>query len=176
MNIEQTLALIQKRRSVRRFTDQRVKREHLELLGEAAIWAPSGSNAQAWQLVVVDDENMLQRLTAFLPGILQTPPALVCLCVDYERELDRAGKMGVEVLGMMDVAMAAQNIMLAAEAIGLSSCVVRGFHEIVIETALKLPEHIKPELLVIVGYPHKPVRVPTRRPLSEVLHWQEYGQ
>ena len=176
MDIEETLALIMKRRSVRRFSERKIEKRQLELLVEAAIWAPSGSNAQARQFVVVDDEATLQRLTAFLPGILQTPPSLICLCIDYEREFVRAGKMGVEILGVMDVSMAAQNIMLAAEAMGLGSCAIRGFHREVIEMALSLPKHVKPELLVTVGYPQKPVTTPARRPQSEVLHWQKYGE
>ena len=116
---------------------------------EAAIWAPSGSNAQAWQFVVVDDENMLNRLTAFLPGVLQAPPALLCLCIDYQRELDRAGKLGGDVLGIMDVSMAAQNKMLSAKAMNLGSCEIRGFYEDVIRMALALPEYVKQELFLI---------------------------
>lgn len=143
----------------------------MELLVEAPIWAPSGSNAQAWQFVVVDDVATLQRLTAFLPGVLQVPPAMICLCVDYQRELARAGKLGREILGIMDISMAAQNIMLAAEALHLGSCAIRGFNEEVIKMALVLPEQVKPELLVIVGKPLQSVKAPAHRPLSEVLHW-----
>jgi nitroreductase len=95
MDLGQMMELIKGRRSIRRFSKEKIDKKQLETLVEAAIWAPSGSNAQAWQFIVVDDEIMLQRLTAFLPGVLQAPPALICLCVDYRRELDRAGKLGV---------------------------------------------------------------------------------
>ncbi len=176
MDLGQVMKLIKGRRSIRRFSKEKIDRKQLEILVEAAIWAPSGSNAQAWQFVVVDDENMLQRLTAFLPGVLQAPPALICLCVDYRREYNRAGKLGVDVLGIMDVSMAAQNIMLAAKTMNLGSCAVKGFNEEVIRMALALPENVKPELLVILGYPEKPVKAPVRRPLEEVLHWQKYRQ
>ncbi|HOO11635.1 MAG TPA: nitroreductase family protein [Bacillota bacterium] len=176
MDLGQMMELIKGRRSIRRFSKEKIDKKQLETLVEAAIWAPSGSNAQAWQFIVVDDEIMLQRLTAFLPGVLQAPPALICLCVDYRRELDRAGKLGCDVLGIMDVSMAAQNIMLAAKAMGLGSCVIRGFNEEVMRMALSLPEDVKPELLVILGYPEKPDKAPVRRPLDEVLHWQKYRQ
>lgn len=176
LDLKQTMELIKLRRSVRRFSEEKIDRKQLETLVEAAIWAPSGSNAQAWQFVVVDDGGTLQRLTAFLPGVLQAPPAMVCLCVDYERELDRAGKLGGDVLGIMDISMAAQNIMLAATALNLGSCAIRGFNEEVVKMALDLPEHVKPELLVILGYPQKPAKAPARRPLDEVLHWQKYRQ
>ena len=176
MDLEQTMELIKGRRSIRRFSKEKIDRKQLETLVEEAVWAPSGSNAQAWQFVVVDDESMLNRLMALLPGVLQAPPALICLCIDYQRELDRAGKLGVDVLGIMDVSMAAQNIMLAAKTMNLGSCAVKGFNEEVIRMALALPENVKPELLVILGYPEKPVKAPVRRPLEEVLHWQKYRQ
>jgi len=172
MELEQMMALIKQRRSIRRFSKGKIERWQLELLVEAAIWAPSGSNAQAWQFVVVDDAATLQRLTAFLPGVLQAPPAMICLCVDYQRELAQAGKLGVKILGIMDISMAAQNIMLAAETLHLGSCAIRGFNEDVIKMALVLPEQVKPELLVIVGKPLQPAKAPTRRPLGEVLRWQ----
>ena len=174
MELEQMMVLIKQRRSIRRFSEKKIERRELEMLVEAAIWAPSGSNAQSWQFIVVDDAVTLQRLTSFFPGVLQAPPAMICLCVDYQRALARAGKLGVEVLGIMDISMAAQNIMLAAETLHLGSCAVRGFNEEVIKMALALPEQVKPELLVMVGNPLVPVKVPMRRPLNEVLHWQKY--
>ncbi len=177
MAVEYMLNIIKQRRSLRRFSEEKIEKSQLETLIEAAIWAPTGSNAQAWQFVVIDDEVMIRRLTAFLPGVLQPPPAIICLCIDYEREQKRAGKLGVEVLGIMDVSMAAQNIMLVAAAMQLGSCAVRGFNEDVIKKALSLPQFVRPELLVLIGRtPGTPGRVkpPGRRPLKEVLHWQKY--
>ncbi len=174
MDLDQTMELIKKRRSVRRFSDTKIDRDKLKTLTEAAIWAPTGSNAQAWQFVVVDDDDMLRRLTAFLPGVLQPPPAMVCLCIDYAREQRLAGKLGAEVLGKMDVAMAAQNVMLVATAMGLGSCVIRGFNEDIVRKALYLPQPVKPELIVLIGQPLQRTEPPLRRPLKEVLHWQKY--
>lgn len=174
MKIEQTMELIKKRRSIRRFSKEKVDRIQIKLLIEAAIWAPSGSNAQAWKFVVLDDETALRRITGFLPGVLQTPPAMICLCVDYRLELERAGKLGVEILGIMDISMAAQNIMLAAQTMHLGSCAIRGFNENVIKLALNLPQHIKPELLIILGKPLESVKAPTRKSVEDVLLWQKY--
>ena len=82
MELEQMMVLIKQRRSIRRFSEKKIERRELEMLVEAAIWAPSGSNAQSWQFIVVDDAVTLQRLTSFFPGVLQAPPAMICLCVD----------------------------------------------------------------------------------------------
>lgn len=174
MDLSQMLCLIKKRRSIRQFSDKKIERHQLEMLIEAALWAPSGSNAQAWHFVVVDDGTTLKRLTAFLPGVLEPPPAIICLCVDYERERKLAGKLGVEVLGKMDVSMAAQNIMLGATSMQLGSCAIRGFNEDIINMAIGLPQNVKPELIVTIGYPLREAKPPKRRTLKEVLHWQKY--
>ncbi len=175
MDYERIMKLIMERRSIRRFNEKKVERKQLKILVEAATWAPSGSNAQAWQFIVLDDEVKLKRLTAFLPGITQCPAAMICLCVDYKREIERAGKLGKEVLGIMDISMAAQNIMLTATSMQLGSCAIRGFSEEVVAMALNLPKNVKPELIVIIGYSEQPIRIPNRKSLEEVLHWQKYN-
>ena len=174
MEEQQMMAVLQGRRSIRRFSAQPLARELLTQLVVAACWAPSGSNAQAWQYVAVDDPEKLARLTAFLPGVLAPPPALICLCLDRERETARAGQLGEEVLGVMDLSMAAQNIMLYAHCLGLGSCAVRGFHPTVVRTALALPPQVTPELIIVLGYPAQQPKAPARRPLEEVLHWNVY--
>lgn len=175
MDLEQISNLIKQRRSVRHFKSKKVEREKLERMVELATWAPSGSNAQAWKFIVLDEEDMLKRLTAFLPGVSQPPAAMICLCVDYKLEYKRAGKLGEKVLGIMDISMAAQNIMLTATTLQLGSCAIRGFNEDVVKMALNLPEHVRPELMVIIGYPLLPAKAPARRPLEEILYWQKHN-
>lgn len=176
MDYKELITLIKQRRSIRSFKNKNVERWQIERLIEAAIWAPSGSNAQAWHFVAIDDPYNLRRLSAFLPGVWKTPPTMICLCIDCELEYIRAGKLGVETLGIMDIAMAAQNIMLMAEVLHLGSCVIKGFNSDVLKIALSLPDHIKPELLMVIGYPLKPAKAPSRKPLNQILHWQQYQQ
>jgi len=75
----------------------------------------------------------------------------------------------------MDIAMAAQNILLTATENDLGSCVIRALSQAAIQSLLHLPSHVMPELIVSLGYPAKPAKVPSRRPGEEVVHWEEYG-
>jgi len=64
MNADELLTLIRERRSVRRYTAEPVADEDVERMVEAALWAPSGSNRQPWQLTVVRDEEIIKQAGA----------------------------------------------------------------------------------------------------------------
>ena len=176
MNADYVLEIIKGRRSIRRFTDQEVGRDTLRTLIEAAVWAPSGSNAQAWEFVVLchDDKELMSRMTAFLPGLTTPPPAMIWLCLDRAKEKAKAGKLGLDVMGVMDISMAAQNIMLMAHALGLATCAIGSFNADVARMALELPEHVTPELMLILGYPGEPGFAPPRPPVEQNIHWRKY--
>ncbi len=169
------ITAILERRSVRRFARRGVEPEKLGHLVKAAIWAPSGSNIQALHFIVVTAPDMLTALKSVAPGLFSLPPAVIAICVDRQRAMSKGGTGG-SLLGMMDACFAAQNILLAAQAEGLGTCVIRSFHQGSVRTLLQCPQEVVPELLVTVGYPEEPLpRAPRRRPWSEVVHLERYA-
>ncbi|ATW25015.1 nitroreductase family protein [Candidatus Formimonas warabiya] len=165
---------IKSRRSIRLFTDQSVTTEALTKLVEAGCWAPSGSNAQAWEYLIVTDPALMKKVLRFSPGLFQVPPAMIFVCTDRERALKKAGEMGRDLMCLLDGAMAAQNIMLQAHAMGLGTCVLKGFDQKAAQIILGMPENIIPELLIIVGVAKEAPQPPGRRPVKEVLHWERW--
>ena len=159
------------RRSIRQFTDQPVERETVrELLG-AAILAPSASNRQPWRFVVLDDPALVQKIRAFSPGIGGSPPCLILFCLDGRHlPVQRDGTID-RTCGIIDLSMAAENLMLAAVDRGLGTCVIKSFHPQIVKKILNLPEHIYPEFLVTLGYPKQHAAMPRRRPLEEVTSY-----
>jgi nitroreductase len=170
-----TLDLLKTRRSVRTFANEPVSEAVLEELIEAGCWAPSGSNAQAWNFVVLRDKERIRKLQRFSPGLFVTPPAAIVVCVDKERAFNKGGELGRDVMSLFDVAMATQNILLMAHAKGLGACVLRGFDQSAYRLLLEMPDHISPELLIILGVPKSVPKAPPRRPLSEVMHTERWG-
>jgi nitroreductase len=163
---------IKGRRSVRLFTDEKINKDTLEKLVQAGCWAPSGSNAQAWAFVVLTDEKVIKKVLRFSPGLFQVPPAMIFICTDRERAFQKGGELGRDVMCLLDTAMAAENIMLQAYAMGLGTCVLKGFDQKAVQILLNLPDHIVPELLIILGVPKSVPKAPKRRPLEEVLYWE----
>lgn len=163
------------RRSVRNFTDQPIPREIIRKVLQAAVYAPTGGNVQSWRFVVLEGLASINMIKAVSPGLLGNPPALIVIATDRAWAFDKGGELGRDVLTVMDAAMAAQNILLAAYNFGLGSCPIKSFNVPGLQKLLNLPEHIFPELEVSLGYPARAPVAPKRRPLDEVVYFDTYG-
>ncbi|HEY9078305.1 MAG TPA: nitroreductase family protein [Anaerolineaceae bacterium] len=147
-----TLDAIFTRRSVRRFTNQPVPAELVEILLRAAMNAPSASNKQPWRFIVIDDRTMLEQITTFHPyaQMLKEAALAVLICGDETSQ-------NQEGYWVEDCSAATQNLLLATHALGLGA-VWLGIHPNRERTAkitavCQLPETIHPVSLVAVGYP-----------------------
>ena len=165
---------IRNRRSVRRYQADSIPLDRLTRLVELGVWAPSGGNAQTWRFVIVTRPEIIRALHAVAPGMLSIPPAVIAICQDKKLAFQRGGKLGQECTSVMDAAMAAQNIMLAAFAHGLGTCPILSFHSEAVARILGLPEGIEAELLIAIGKPAgQPV--PPTRTVGDVLFINQYG-
>jgi nitroreductase len=167
---------IKGRRSVRKYKSKPVEREITDKLLEAARWAPSGGNIQPWLFIVVEDQGILEMVRKISPGYFGEAPLAILICSDKTRAHRIGGTLGRDYLTIADCAMAAQNIQLAAYALGLGTCVVKSFSQRAMKEILDIPEGIEPELLVIVGYPCNIPAPPRRIPLNDILFLNKYGQ
>ncbi|MCC6029336.1 MAG: nitroreductase family protein [Candidatus Korarchaeum sp.] len=160
--------VIKGRRSIRDFDIKEIPDEHLRIILEAGIWAPSGSNMQPWEFILIKDRELLERVKLFSPGLFGRPAAVVIICINRKIS-ERAGKLS-ELMPVMDISMAAQNMMLMAYALGIGSCPVVSFNKAALRELLNIPPHIEPMLMVTLGYPKEMPKPPKRRPLEEVVH------
>jgi len=167
------LKAIMERRSVRSFQADHVPEDRLRRLVEAGIWAPSGGNAQTWRFIIVTDGVSIRRLKMLSPGLLGNPPAVIVICQNIAEAERKGAKLGKEVLSLMDSAMAAQNIILAAYAEGLGTCIVRSFHPGGVQKLLKLPQYVEPQILISVGVPASVPKPPKRN--FDIVSFQEYN-
>ena len=166
---------IKGRRSVRSFVDKPVERAVLERLIEAAIWAPSGGNAQTWRFVAVSDPDRIQRIKTVSPGLLGDPTAVIVVCQDLAEARAKGSTLGEGFLAPVDAAMATQNMLLAAHAEGLGTCVIASFHRRAVGRLLGVPETVEPMLLVSVGWPDITPDAPARRG-ENVVSFEVYGE
>jgi nitroreductase len=168
----QVFDVIKQRRSVRFYTDEAIDEDKLKKLVEAAIWAPSAGNIHAWNIVIVQRKGDIELIKAVSPGMLGNATALMILCADKRRAYDKGGEVGRDVLSIMDIAIAAQNICLEATELGLGSCIIKSFNQDAVRELLDLPENISPELVVSLGYPRSIPNPPPRRKIEDtVISW-----
>lgn len=170
------LEAIRRRRTVRKFKDQDVADEQVEALLEAAMYAPSRLNKRPWHVVVVRDPETRRQIAeqVAVHSFLERAPVL----------LVAVAQPHVSPTWPMDVSAAIQNMLLAAEALGLGAVWVGapgtvqwGAVEDTLRSLLAIPEDVRIAALVGVGHPVQEVAPhdkerhfdPTR------IHYEKWG-
>ncbi|NKY78991.1 nitroreductase family protein [Nocardiopsis dassonvillei] len=167
------------RRAVRAFADRPVDDSLLDPMLDAMLAAPSASNKQAWAFVAVRERRALRLLRAFSPGIIELPPLVVAACFDRSRAVGGSGNSTDSGdswdEGMLCVAMAVENLLLAAHCLGLGGCPSGSFRRGPVRRLLGLPDHLEPLLLVPIGHPARPLAPAPRRDRNEVVSHERWG-
>ena len=167
---------IKSRRSVRAFTQEDVSKEEVEKLIDAARWAPSAGNIQPWEFIVVRKPEIKRKLSsaALHQTFIEEAPVVIVVCANQIRSGRGYGARGVHLYCLQDTAAATQNMLLAACALGLATCWVGAFKEEEAKKALNLPKGVRPVAIIPVGHPAKKPMARSRRPISEIVHYETY--
>ena len=177
------LDLIRTRRSIRRYTRDAVPADVVEQLLTAATWAPSAHNRQPWRFVVIADGQTKHRLAAVMGDQLRRDlaadgrspefierdagrsfarltgaPLLILInltMADMDIYPDEHRARNEAVMATQSTAMAGQNLLLAAHALGLGACWVCAplFCPTIVRETLDLPADWQPQGLITLGYP-----------------------
>ena len=172
MNI---LDVIQHRRSVRDFTDQKIPESAITALVEALRWAPSAGNLQSRKFYFVFNEDIRNKLAQTglkqdFVSFIARAPLVVVACADHQIAA-RYGERGVNLYCIQDTAASVQNLLLAAHDLGLGTCWVGAFKEEKVSEIIDLPDHIRPVVIVPVGYPARTPKAPDRVPRADAVEW-----
>lgn len=149
------LEVIHQRKSVRHFTDQSVSKEQIETLLRAGMAAPTAVNRQPWMFYVIRQREVLDTLSQQLPyaKMLKQAPAAIVVCGDMEK----AGNLKDKGYWVQDCAAATQNILLAAESLGLGAVWTASYpyddRTKAVIKALDLPQNHIPLNVIPIGYP-----------------------
>lgn len=193
--------LARTRRSIRRYSPEPVAASLIEALLDAASWAPSAHNRQPWRFCVVQstavkttlsarmaeawrrdlagdgaDPLEIERRVAISQARLTGAPVLIVPCVTLE-EMDAypdpVRSQAEWTMAVQSVALACQNLLLAAHAAGLGACWMCAplFVPALVRQVLTLPEVWQPQAILTLGYPAE-VRTRTRAPLAEYVVWR----
>ena len=169
-----TLTVISQRKSVRHFTDREISDGQVEVLLRAAMAAPSAKNKQVWEFVVLNERSRLDRLAMLLPyaKMLSQAPVAIVVCGDVSKNTEESTLNWVS-----DCSAAAENLLLAAESLGLGAVWTAAFPYVDRVAAVRqvtgVPENITPLAVIPVGYPAKAEPVKDKwRP--EKIHYNQW--
>ena len=185
----ETMEALKERRSVRKYKPDPVSDEALTTILEAARWAPSWANTQCWKFIVVRDPATKEKLARALRWTVPdkenpaTPafsnaPVVVVACA----QRGRAGFYKGEHLTdkgdywfMFDVALAMQNLALAAHSIGLGTVHVGLFDAKEVAKLLNVPDDVAVVEMTPLGYPDEQPPAPRRKELAEIVFQEKYS-
>ncbi len=197
---QNVITWLKSRRSIRRYQQTPVGSELLEKVMAAATWAPSAHNRQPWRFAIISKTIVKKRLALAMGEKLRKDlaadgvsskaiekdadrsykriteaPTLVLVCLtmqDMDSYPDSNRRSKEWLMAVQSTAMAGQNLLLAAHALGLGACWMCAplFCPEVVTDALRLPSDWQPQGLITMGYPAE-IRQKTRLPLSKVTRF-----
>ncbi|WP_413374673.1 oxygen-insensitive NADPH nitroreductase [Alkalihalobacillus sp. 1P02AB] len=179
--------LIQSHRSIRKFTNEEVSDDVLENVIESARRAPTSHNVQAYSLLVIRDQEKKENL-AKLSGnqkYVAECPVFFVIVADYYRlkrvselhnEPFEVGEIEQVMVGSVDAALVAENLLLASRAYGLGGVMIGGIRNQSEEVAkvLQLPEYTFPVMGLCIGYPDQLPDQKPRLPKEAVVFYDQY--
>ena len=162
LEVNPVLSNMMARRSIRKYLDKPVEHEKLEVIVRAGINAPSGMNRQPWIIRVVEDQKLIADVTEVykrnnpdqvkrdkdFKNMFRNAPNLICVCTPAED-------------GALDAGLLGENMMLAAQSMGLGTCCLGGPVRFLNSNAdakffldrLDIPEGYKLNYILAIGYP-----------------------
>jgi glutathione peroxidase-family protein len=152
MEVNPVLSNIMARRSIRKYLDKPVEHEKLETIALAGINAPSGMNRQPWIVRVVEDQKLIADVNqAAGRSLFYDAPALICVCTPANGR------------GELDAGLLGENMMLAAQSMGLGTCCLGGPVRFLLSNEkckffldrLDIPADYKLNYILAIGYPNE---------------------
>ena len=188
--MNQTIQTIQNHVSVRAFTKQPLSEEQVRLLVTAAQAASSASFQQAYSIIGVTDPHLLKKISeeACNNDFIMDGGHFFVFCADVNRHKQLADDAQVDIskaingidailVGAVDASLAAQNLVIAAESMGLGACYIGGIRDGIIKISelLNIPAYVFPVFGLIVGYAAECNDKKPRIPFEAIYHVNQYN-
>ncbi len=181
----EVLEAIKTRRAIRHYKPDVIPEDMLNAVLEAARWAPSWANTQCWRSVIVKDEKTKAALAETIrPGnpsysAIKDAPVVIVACAELGKSGFFEGKAVTDKGDwyMFDVALAMQNLALAAHALGLGTGHVANFDSSKVARILDIPQGVAVVEMTPLGYPAEEAATPPpRKEFTELVFHESYGQ
>ncbi|WP_455277583.1 nitroreductase family protein [[Eubacterium] cellulosolvens] len=196
--------LFRKRRSIRKYSQKKISDKKIKDMLNAAKWAPSAHNAQPWRFIIISKSDLKLKLAKAMAKKWENdlkldriddkirkelinqsirkftePPVLILVCLTMEDMHNyNDGRDEAEyTMAIQSVAVAIENMLLAAKIGGLSSCWYCAplFCQDLTREILKIPSDVEPQALIAIGYAEEKPLKTSRKNLEEISYLNYWG-
>jgi nitroreductase len=181
------ISLLNKRTSIRQYTEEDVTDELLSELLEASFRSSNTGNMQLYSVVVTRNEETKKELAPchFNQSMIVQAPIVLTFCADFNRftkwcEYNKAipgyDNFLSFITATIDATIVAQTFAIAAESKGLGICYLgtTNYFAEKISTILQLPRFVVPITTITVGYPVSTPKQTDRLPINSLVHYEKY--
>lgn len=175
MDSSEFFGFLTQRSSVRDYSDATLTEEEVKYILDCAVTAPSAGNLEAWDVIVVAEEEIRFALaeSAYDQEHIAKASMVLVVCANYVRSMSRYGERGI-LYAVQDATIACTYMMLAAHARKLHSCWTGAFDEEAVKEILELPQHIRPVALLAVGRGYPSGVLSERMDIREHVHHEAW--
>ncbi len=181
--MNETIKTIKERRSVREFEDKKIEKEKIDQILECGMWGPSAKNDQKWHFTVITNKGIMKKISQMRLGIEKNPNSWIMLRAKTTSDPVLYNAPLYVVITApedykwadIDGTIAAHDMVLAAESLGLGSCYI-GTVKILKDNSefkelLQIPEGNKFIISMVFGYPKETPKPKERK--KDVVSWIE---
>lgn len=182
-----TLDFMLNRKSIRKFKQKPVSRDLIDRIVAAGQRAPTACGMQTYSFILITDERLREEMYKLIgkQRCMAEAPVWILVCADMARQMKlfkvlgiktAMGPLGKFIPSIIDAALVAENMVIAAEAYGLGSVFIGSIWEALKKIAdlFNLPKEVMPVVLMCLGYPDEAPPLRPRWPLKAVLHENKY--
>ena len=175
--MNETLRTLLERRSIRAYTPDPIRDEHIGILLEALRAAPNAGNLQSVHAILIRDPKRKQRIAraAYHQDWITEAPVILILTSNTRILTEKYGEQGGSY-AIQDAAIAGMSILIAAASLGLGSCYVSAFDEAQIREICQIPDEEKPVAIITLGRPRGMPDKPPRKPPETFISYEAYGR
>ncbi|MFA5141557.1 MAG: nitroreductase family protein [Candidatus Woesearchaeota archaeon] len=168
---------IKNRRCIREYSDKEVEFNKVASLVEAGMMAPSAGNLQNWKFIVITDKDKRNSIAEACVEQywIADAPVLIAICAENKRAEKYYADRGVHLYNIQNCAAAAENILLAATSMGLSTCWVGAYNDEKVSGILGLPTDAKLMCVLTVGYSKSKPAEKHLLDIKELFYFDEWG-
>ena len=167
------LDLIKSRRNISKFEAKFLSWEKISNVLDAGRHAPSSGNIQNWKFIVILESEQKQTIAAaaFDQYDIALAGALIIVCAEPEKAERYYGLRGERLYSVQNCAAAIQNMLLEAHSLGLGGGWIGAFDEEAVKESCSIPEEVRPQAIIAIGYPAQVPEKPPKYPLENLVYF-----